>query len=97
MFFPLNKRPTLNRLSFLLLFSVYIAVFLNLAFYHQVIAAMPLDSVRNWLVFLSMPLVAMSVINIVVTTASFIWLDRAVIALFIRSPPPRNISSGIMG
>jgi len=83
MFFPLNKRPTLNRLSFLLLFSVYIAVFLNLAFYHQVIAAMPLDSVRNWLVFLSMPLVAMSVINIVVTLASFIWLDRAVIALFI--------------
>ena len=72
MFFPLNKRPTLNRLSFLLLFSVYIAVFLNLAFYHQVIAAMPLDSVRNWLVFLSMPLVAMSVINIVVTLASFI-------------------------
>lgn len=83
MFFPLNKRPTLNRLSFLLLFSVYIAVFLNLAFYHQVIIAMPLDSVRNWLVFLSMPLVAMSVINIVVTIASFIWLDRVVIALFI--------------
>ncbi|MDU5780652.1 MAG: phosphoethanolamine transferase EptA [Pantoea sp.] len=83
MFFPLNKRPTLNRLSFLLLFSVYIAVFLNLAFYHQVIVAMPLDSVRNWLVFLSMPLVAMSVINIVVTIASFIWLDRVVIALFI--------------
>ncbi|WP_312062555.1 phosphoethanolamine transferase EptA [Pantoea septica] len=83
MFFPLNKRPTLNRLSFLLLFSVYIAVFLNLAFYHQVIVAIPLDSVRNWLVFLSMPLVAMSVINIVVTIASFIWLDRVVIALFI--------------
>lgn len=83
MFFPLNKRPTLNRLSFLLLFSTYIAVFLNLAFYHQVIAAMPLDSVRNWLVFLSMPLVAVSVINIVVTIASFIWLDRVVIALFI--------------
>ncbi|POW55863.1 phosphoethanolamine transferase EptA [Candidatus Pantoea alvi] len=83
MFFPLNKRPTLNRLSFLLLFSIYIAVFLNLAFYRQVIAAMPLDSVRNWLVFLSMPLVAISVINIVATIASFIWLDRLIIALFI--------------
>jgi len=83
MFFPLNKRPTLNRLSFLVLFSIYIAVFLNLAFYHQVIDAMPLDSVRSWLVFLSMPLVAISVINIVVTLASFLWLDRLVIALFI--------------
>lgn len=83
MFFSLNKRPTLSRLSFLLLFSVYIAVFLNLAFYHQVIAAMPLDNLRNWLVFLSMPLVAISVINIVVTLASFLWLDRLIIALFI--------------
>lgn len=83
MFLPINKRPTLSRLSFLLLFSVYIAVFLNLAFYHQVIAAMPLDNLRNWLVFLSMPLVAISVINIVVTLASFLWLDRLTIALFI--------------
>ncbi|MEZ3498465.1 phosphoethanolamine transferase EptA [Pantoea sp. KPR_PJ] len=83
MFFPLNKRPTLSRLSFLLLFSAYIAVCLNLAFYHQVIAALPLNTLRNWLVFLSMPLVAISVINIVVTLASFLWLDRLTIALFI--------------
>lgn len=83
MFFPLNKRPTLSRLSFLLLFSVYIAIFLNLAFYHQVIAALPLDNLRNALVFLSMPLVAVSVINIVVTVASFLLLDRLVIALFV--------------
>ena len=83
MFSLLHKRPTLSRLAFLLLFSVYIALFLNLAFYHQVLAALPLDSLHNGLVFFSMPLVAVSVINIVLTLASFFWLDRLLIALFV--------------
>lgn len=83
MVFFFLKRPTLNRLSFLLFFSVYIAVFLNLAFYQQVTAAMPLKQSHDWMVFLSMPLVAISVINIVVTIASFFCLDRLIIALFI--------------
>lgn len=83
MTFSLSKRPTLSRLAFIALFSVYIAVFLNIAFYRQVISALPLDNLRNILVFLSMPLVAFSVINIITTLASFIWLDRLVIALFV--------------
>lgn len=77
------KRPVLNQLAFLILCSLYIAVALNIAFYQQVLAAMPLTSVHKTLVFLSMPLVAFSVINIVVTLASLIWLDRLIIALFI--------------
>jgi len=77
------KRPTLSRVAFLLLFSAYIAVLLNIAFYRQVLTVMPLASLHDMLVFLSLPVVAFSVINIVATLASFFWLDRIVIAMFI--------------
>ncbi len=77
------KRPTLGKLPFLLFCALYIAVFLNLAYYHQVTQLVALDSLHNALFLLSMPLVAFSVINIVITLASFLWLDRLVIALFI--------------
>lgn len=77
------KRPTLSRVAFLLLFSAYIAVLLNIAFYRQVLIAMPLTTLHDMLMFLSMPVVAFSVINIVATLASFFWLDRIVIAMFI--------------
>ncbi|WP_034951121.1 phosphoethanolamine transferase EptA [Erwinia oleae] len=77
------SRPVIGRVSWLILFSLYIALFLNLAFYHNVLKAMPLTSARNVMVFLSMPVVAFSVINIVVTLASFLCLDRIVVALFI--------------
>ncbi|MCX0501784.1 phosphoethanolamine transferase EptA [Erwinia billingiae] len=77
------KRPTLSRVAFLMLFSVYIAVFLNIAYYRQVLANLQLTSFHNVLVFLSMPVVAFSVINILLTIASFLWLDRILIAIFI--------------
>lgn len=83
MTFSLRKRPTLSRLTLISLFSIYIAVFLNIAFYRQVIAAMPLDTLRTIFVFVSMPLVAFSVINIIATIASFVWLDRLILALFV--------------
>lgn len=54
----LLKRSTLNRLAFIMLFSAYIALFLNVAWYRQVMAVMPLHTVHAALVFLSMPLVA---------------------------------------
>ncbi|SQB25672.1 putative cell division protein [Citrobacter koseri] len=77
------KRPTLGHITWLLLLSFYIAVCLNIAFYKQVMQALPLDSMHNVLVFLSMPLVAFSVINIVLTLASFLWLNRLLACLFI--------------
>lgn len=77
------RRPAMSRLTFLLLFSVYIAVFLNLIYYRQAWALLPVNSAYNLAVFLSMPLVAFSVINIIATLASFLWLDRLVIAVFI--------------
>ena len=77
------KRPTLHRLTFIALCACYIAVFLNIAFYRQVLSASPLDSIHAILFFLSMPLVAFCVINIVLTVASFLWLDRILAALFI--------------
>ncbi|MEJ5112318.1 phosphoethanolamine transferase EptA [Erwinia billingiae] len=77
------KRPMLSRVAFLVLFSVYIALFLNIAYYRQVLANLPLTSLHNLLFFLSMPVVAFSVINILLTVASFLWLDRILIAIFI--------------
>ncbi|QCR38293.1 phosphoethanolamine transferase EptA (plasmid) [Nissabacter sp. SGAir0207] len=77
------KRPTLGRLPFLLLFSAYIAFGLNLAYYRQVLGILPLHSLHDWAMFLSMPLVAFSVINIVVTLCSFLWLEKLAVALFV--------------
>ncbi|POT57079.1 phosphoethanolamine transferase EptA [Citrobacter amalonaticus] len=79
----LLKRPILSQLAWLMLVSFYIAVCLNIAFYKQVLQVLPLDSVRNVLVFLSMPVVAFSVINIVLTLVSFLWLNRPLACLFI--------------
>ena len=77
------SQPVMPRVTFIILFSLYISIFLNLAFYRQAYSLIPLNGLNNFLFFLSMPLVAFSVINIVVTLASFLWLDRITIALFI--------------
>ncbi|EHJ4099744.1 TPA: phosphoethanolamine transferase EptA [Escherichia fergusonii] len=83
MFKLLLKRPSLRLTSWLLLVSIYISVCLNVAFYNQVMRVLPLDSTRNVLVFISMPFVAFSVINIVLTLASFLWLHRLLACVFI--------------
>ena len=77
------RRPTLSRLAFIVLFSLYISLLLNIAYYRQAFHLLPVDSLHNALVFMSMPFVAFAVINIVVTLASFLRLDRLVISLFI--------------
>lgn len=77
------KRPVLGQIAWLLLFSFYIAVCLNIAFYKQVLQDLPLNSPRNVLVFISMPVVAFSVVNSVLTLASFIWLNRLLACVFI--------------
>lgn len=77
------RRPSLSRLSFLILFALYIAVILNIAFYRQAFRLLPVDSLHNALVFASMPVVAFSVINITLTLTSFLRLDRLTISLFI--------------
>jgi lipid A ethanolaminephosphotransferase len=79
----LRNRLAVGQLSWLLLASFYIAVCLNIAFYRQVLQVLPLDSLHNALVFFSLPLVAFSVINIVLTLASFLWLHRPLACLFI--------------
>lgn len=77
------RRPSLSRLSFLILFALYIALILNIAFYRQAFRLLPVDSLHNALVFASMPIVAFSVINIALTLTSFLRLDRLTISLFI--------------
>ncbi|EPM4184515.1 phosphoethanolamine transferase EptA [Klebsiella aerogenes] len=77
------RRPVLSRTAYLTLFVCYIGIFLNLAFYRQVFPLLPVNNLHNWLVFLSMPIVAISVMNIITTLASFLKLDRVVISLFI--------------
>ncbi|NDO81813.1 phosphoethanolamine transferase EptA [Citrobacter sp. NCU1] len=79
----LFRRPTLGQISWLLLLSFYISICLNIAFYKQVLQDLPLDSPRNALVFLSMPVVSFSVMNIALTLASFLWLNRPLACLFI--------------
>ncbi len=77
------RRPVVSRTTYLILFACYIGICLNLAFYRQIFPLLPVNSLHNWLVFLSMPIVAISVMNILTTLASFLKLDRLVISLFI--------------
>ncbi|ELI8804079.1 phosphoethanolamine transferase EptA [Klebsiella michiganensis] len=77
------RRPMLNRTVYLILFACYIGLALNIAFYRQAFILLPVNGLHNWLVFLSMPIVAISVMNIITTLASFLKLDRLVISLFI--------------
>lgn len=83
MFAQSLKRPRLQRPAIALIYAMYIALFLNIAYYRQVIALLPLNSVHNVLVVLSMPLVAFSVIYCVLTLAAFLWLDKLIAALFV--------------
>lgn len=77
------RRPMISRTTYLILFACYIGLALNLAFYRQVFTLLPVNGLHNWLVFLSMPIVAISVMNIITTIASLLKLDRLVISLFI--------------
>lgn len=70
-------------------FFLYIAVCLNIAFYKQVLQDLPLNSLRNVLVFISMPVVALSVVNSVLTLASFIWLNRLLACVLFWSALPQ--------
>ena len=83
MSYSLLKRPQLSRLSFLLLFAAYISLCLNIAYYRQAWKLVPLDSLSHGLFFLSMPLVAFSVINILLSLSSFLWLSRLLASLFV--------------
>lgn len=79
----LRTRPTVSRLTYIVLFSLYIALALNIVFYRQAFNLLPVDSLHNALVFLSMPLVAFAVMAICLTLASFVRLERPVATLFI--------------
>lgn len=76
-------RPLSGRVTYLIIFAIYIAVGLNIAYYKQAWPLLPVNSLHNTLVFLSMPVVAFSVINILITLASFLKLDRLLISIFI--------------
>lgn len=79
----LLKRPSLNLLAWLLLYRFLYLYLPEYCLFKQVLQALPLDSLHNVLVFLSMPVVAFSVINIVLTLSSFLWLNRPLACLFI--------------
>jgi len=76
-------RPASGRLQFITLFALFIALPLNVAFYRQAFSLLPVNSLHNVLVFLSMPLVAFSVINSALVLASFLRLDKCIASLFI--------------
>lgn len=83
MFLTHLRRPALGQRTYLMLFALYIALALNLHFYHQAFSLLPVNSLHNALVFATLPLVAFCVINIVLTLASLVWLERPVITLMI--------------
>lgn len=79
----LRNRPTVSRLTYIILFALYIALPLNIDFYRQVFTLLPVDGLHNTLVFISMPVVAFSVMVILLTLASIIRLEKLVASLFI--------------
>lgn len=79
----LRYRPAVSRLTYILLFALYIALALNVAFYRQAWTLLPVNSVHNALVFFSMPLVAFSVMVICLALASFLRLEKVLATLFI--------------
>ena len=79
----LRYRPAVSRLTYILLFALYIALALNVAFYRQAWTLLPVNSVHNALVFFTMPLVAFSVMVICLALASFLLLEKVLATLFI--------------
>ncbi|MER1977232.1 phosphoethanolamine transferase EptA [Pseudocitrobacter faecalis] len=79
----LRYRPSVSRLTYILLFALYIALALNVAFYRQAWTLLPVNSVHNALVFFTMPLVAFSVMVICLALASFLRLEKVLATLFI--------------
>lgn len=78
-----RQRPVVNRLTYIILFSLYIALALNIAFYRQAYTLLPVDGLRNALVFLSMPVVAFAVMAILLALASVVRLEKVAATLFI--------------
>ena len=79
----LRKRPVVSRLTYIILFALYIALALNVVFYRQAFSLLPVDSLHNTLVFLSMPVVAFAVMAICLAIASVIRLEKLLVTLFI--------------
>lgn len=77
------RRPTLGHVSYLILCAFYMSLFLNVAFYKQAFALLPVDGLHNALVFATMPIVLICALNIILTLSSFLWLDRLLVSLFI--------------
>ncbi|HDG1675224.1 TPA: phosphoethanolamine transferase EptA [Kluyvera ascorbata] len=78
-----RQRPVVNRLTYIILFSLYIALALNIAFYRQAYTLLPVDGLHNALVFLSMPVVAFAVMAILLALASVVRLEKVATTLFI--------------
>ena len=77
------RRPAMGHVAYLLLCALYVALFLNIAYYKQAFALLPVDSLHNALVFATMPVVLLCALNILLVLASFLWLDKIAITLFI--------------
>ncbi len=79
----LRQRPTISRLAYIVLFALYIALALNVVFYRQAFTLLPVDSLHNALVFLTMPIVAFAVMAICLALASIVRLEKVLVTLFI--------------
>lgn len=78
-----RHRPAVSRLTYIILFSLYIALALNIVFYRQAFTLLPVDGLHNALVFLSMPVVAFAVMAILLTLASVVRLEKVAATLFV--------------
>ncbi len=78
-----SGRPVIRPFWLLLAAALYIGVFLNYYFYHQVWMLIPVTNLKSALFFFSMPLVSTSAIFILLNLAAMLYIARPLAALLI--------------
>ncbi|MBI0548841.1 phosphoethanolamine transferase EptA [Pectobacterium parmentieri] len=76
-------RPHLNSITFVLIFSAFITLAQNIAYYRQALQLLDMTDWSTLLFFLSMPVVIFAVLNILFTLLAAPYLRKAVIVFFL--------------
>ncbi|WP_409308594.1 phosphoethanolamine transferase EptA [Pectobacterium sp. B1J-3] len=79
----LLSRPRWSSLTFVLIFSAFITIAHNIAYYRQTLHLLDMASGVNVLFFLSMPVVIFAVLNIVFTLLAVPYLCQSIIIFFL--------------
>ncbi|SLM64831.1 MULTISPECIES: phosphoethanolamine transferase EptA [Dickeya] len=80
---PRISRPVWSSFTYNLIFSAFITLVQNVAYYRQVSHLVEVTTLRDGLFLASMPLVIFSVLNILLILLCFSWLRQIVVALLL--------------